>query len=353
MKIDHAIEKIFGSPVRELSCVSLGEESGVSNRVASARSGVFGCHVSFKDGSERRFIGKRKSVKIIINGIRLLCDGDVWLFLRLVMCHKILGYNRSSVRESILYSGLDTSLRTYLPDIIGSYVHPVSNACFLAMEELPCTQPPVSELHRLIDIITEFHVRYYGDEASAKELCVNRYTSSDYRSIRYSLKKMLMSLEDNCRLFGEDKTVLLVDFIRNIHKHHAEILFHRTLTHNDYTIRNISCDGDDIRVFDWELACYQNPEHDLVELLASVMHHLSDDEVLSAMEHQRSQLAKGTGVTLSDEQYRRVMRFSVLEYAVNKLSMLRLADKHLSLGFTDQLAVNTARLMDLLDIEKE
>lgn len=353
MKIKLAIEKIFGHLVRELSCVSLGEESGVSNRVASARTGVFGCHVTFENGSERRFIGKRKSVKIIINGIRLLCDGDAWLFLRLLLCHKILGYNCSSVRESILYSGLDKSLCAYLPDIIGSYVHPISNACFLAMEELPCTQPPVSELHRLIDVITAFHICYYGDEASVKKLCVNRYASSDYRSIRYSLRKMLMSLEDNTRIFGEGKTALLMDFIRNIHKHHAEIRFHRTLTHNDYTIRNISYDGDDIRVFDWELACYQNPEHDLVELLASVMHHLSDDEVLSALNHQRSQLAEGTGVTLSDEQYRRVMRFSVLEYAVNKLTMLRLADKSLSLGFTDQLAVNTARLIDLLNIEKE
>ncbi len=41
-----------------------------------------------------------------------------------------------------------------------------------------------------------------------------------------------------------------------------------TLTHNDCTPRNICLDGGRVIFYDWELACIQNPEHDLAELFA-------------------------------------------------------------------------------------
>lgn len=354
MNLKRAVARIISQEAVEISSLPIEDDSGVTNRVASPQAGIFSCFIRLADGSEREMIVKCKSAAIIANGIRLLSECDPLLFWQLVSEHKVLGYNGSSVRESVLYSGIDHDLVKYMPDFIGSYTHPFTSSCFVAMEKLPQSQPDKTQLCRLIDIINEFHTRYYNDDSAAEDLKLNRYTALNYKSIRCCLKRMFHRLDaENADIFGADKLAVVEDFLRTIHIEYRGVCFHCTLTHNDFSPRNISAYGDDIRIYDWELAAYQNPEHDIIELLISMLHDLSDSEVLDALRYQRERLSLSTGTVLTDRQYRDILRFNTLEYCVNKLTILRLAGKHLNLDYTERLAENTARMMDILNITQK
>ena len=164
------------------------------------------------------------------------------------------------------------------------------------------------------------------------------------------MKRMFRHLaKENISLFGEKKTVAIEAFIDNLHNESAAVSFHRTLTHNDLSYRNISC-CDSVIIYDWELACYQNPEHDIIELLISLLHELSADEVRSALSYHRQRLSELTGVSLTDKQYAVILRFNMLEFCINKLSMLRIAARRIPLPYIEQFTRNTSAMMDILDI---
>ncbi len=351
MDIKRAIGRALSQKSVVTECSPLLSDSGVSNRVAADGGGLLNCRAELPDGSVREFVGKCKTPRIILRGNRLLSSGDALLSLMLALEHKVLGYNGSSVREAVLYRGIREDLAKYLPAFIGSYTQPLTRTCFVALERFPQTPPDASQLYRLIDIITEFHAAYYLDEDAARLLHLNRYSSRDYKAMRRRLMRMHHRLDaENIPVFGADKLAVTEDFLQRIHTEHSAVSFHRTLTHNDLSTRNISADGDDIIIYDWELAAYQNPEHDIIELLISMLHQLTDSEVLEALAYQRRLLAEKTGRPLTDAQYSAILRFNTLEHCVNKLTILRLAGKQLGLDNTVQLAVNAARMMDILKI---
>ena len=350
MKDNHAIYKIFGMRPLSVGISPLAGDDGISNRFSASDAGVLAYTADLPDGSVRSFIGKKKSFRIVTNGILMLCEGDVLLLVLLLMNHKILGYNGSAMRESRLYSAFDESLKPHLPNIYGTASRPLFGDCFIAMEEFPHIQPSNSDIYRVIDAILPFHAQYYRDESFSRIHGVNIYSKSVHRSSRRGLKRMFRRLaKENISLFGEKKTVAIEAFIDNLHNESAAVSFHRTVTHNDLSYRNISC-SDGVVIYDWELACYQNPEHDIIELLISLLHELSADEVRSALSYHRQRLSELTGVSLTDKQYAVILRFNTLEFCINKLSMLRIAARRIPLPYIEQFTRNTSAMMDILDI---
>ena len=105
----------------------------------------------------------------------------------------------------------------------------------------------------------------------------------------------------------------------------------------------------DFLIYDWELSCYQNPEHDIVEFLIFVLHELSDDEVKSGIEYYKRELFEKLKLDISKEDYKRILEFNILEYTVNKLSVYRLADRRYKLDFTEQICMNTSRLIKIAE----
>ena len=349
MNETHAIRRIFGKKIVKVSACPLSDNSGMSNRIASKKAGILRYAVQFSDGTDVRFIGKRKSAAIIARGIFMLSGGDPLLFLLLVKNHKIIGYNGSFIREACLYNSFDNSLKKYLPDTIGSAASRLRGECFIAMEELPPNVCTAVHVFPMIDAIAQFHARYYGDTSCVKKLGINCYASDDYRKTRRCLKRMFKSLSDeNYSVFGKEKLEQIYRFIDNIHNEFALVEKRRTLTHNDYSLRNICIKNGQICIYDWELACFQNPEHDIAELLISVMHDMTDSEIITALGYYRKKLSELTGKVLSDKEYFSSLRFNTLEFCVNKLSILRIAGNYLKLSYTHKLAENTARMLDVL-----
>ena len=350
MNDTQAIQHIFGGKPVSVSVSAVEGEDGISNRFSSAQAGVMSYTAELSDGTVCRFIGKKKSSRIVANGILMLCERDLTLLLLLALNHRILGYNGSALRESKLYAAFEEPLEQYLPDILGSAARPLFGDCFIAMEEFPHAAPEAPQLCPVIDAILPFHAKYYGDESFCRRHGVNIYNRSTHRRSRSMLKRMFSHLsEENTAVFGEDMMADINAFIDDIHAEYAAVSFHRTLTHNDLSYRNISC-GDRVIIYDWELACFQNPEHDIIELLISLLHQLSAGEITDALRYYRERLTELTGVSLTDEQYVAVLRFCTLEFCVNKLSMLRIAARRILLPHVQQLTKNTASMMDILNI---
>ncbi len=351
MNENNAIRKIFGEKKLQISRKPIINHVGISNRIASSKSGIRKYRAVFPDSSEKCFIGKTKSSLIIANGIKLLSGGNPILFLMLVMNHKILGYNQSYAREAVIYNGFDDSLKKYLPDIIGSLISRFNGSCFIAMEELGCHSCDNADLYRMTDAICEFHAHYFGASDCIGRLGINCYSPADYRRSRGFIKRLFNRLSDeNLVIFGKAKLDLICSFIDNMHNEFSAVEKRRTLTHNDYSVRNIYADEQRICIYDWELACYQNPEHDIIELLVSVMTDIDDDEVKKVLEYYREKLSELTKTTLTDEEYSHLLRFNTLEFCVNKLSILRIGGQYLKLDYTQQLAKNTSRMFDILKI---
>jgi len=104
--------------------------------------------------------------------------------------------------------------------------------------------------------------------------------------------------------------------------------FPKTLIHNDMTLRNVgqSSDGS-IRIFDWELACINIPQRDLVELL---MYSCSAVEIESGMaddlsQHHRSIIELHLGRKLESGLWDEGMLFATREFLVCRLPFYALA----------------------------
>ncbi|MBR4100393.1 MAG: phosphotransferase [Oscillospiraceae bacterium] len=344
----HAIKKIFGKTPVKLHCEPLAEHHGITGRIAYSRAGILRYHAVFSDDSEISFIGKRKTSRIVFKGMCMLSTGDPMLFLMLARSHKIFGYNRSVLRESRIYRAAESLFLA--PNVFGSAASFFAGESLVAMEELPEGEPDKQVLYPALAAAAGFHAKYYGDAESAAKLLLNRYTAADYRRTRGCLRRLFDKLAKESECFTQEQLDCLHRFIDSIHTEFAAVSHRRTLTHNDYCVRNFCMQEKGLTVYDWELACFQNPEHDVVELLISVMESMSDAEILNALDYYRDTLASLSGITLSDAEYEAALRFNTLEYIVNKLSLLRHACRSLGRSDMELLAAQAARMMELLEI---
>lgn len=351
MNTEQEIAIIFGKKPVSVSSVPIQHDNGISSRIAARNAGVMRYHAVFRDGSSIRFVGKRKSVRVIANGIRMICGSDTLQTLNLTLCHKIFGYNGSVTREARLYKQPGVLPKALIPRFLGSAAGCLCGSCLIAMEELPLSEPAAPALFRVLEQIARLHAHYYGKEALVKGLGLNQYTAADYRKTGRILRLMFEKLDaENRAVFSAAQIAGIRRFLSVIDREYAALSYRRTLTHNDCCDRNLCISGDRICLYDWELACWQNPEHDAVELIISVMDKIPDDTVLEALHTYRRRIEALTGVPMDDAEYGRLLRFNTMEYCVNKLAILRYAGKTLHDSTPERLANNTARMLHLLGI---
>ena len=339
------------SRVRQLPLAS--EPDSISGRVSLSRPSVFRLSVGFDGGREEICILKLKSERIIKNGIELInCDRSPEFQQKLEAARSILGYDGSHIRESRFYGGVASSLGVYLPSFIGSFYDADTELYAILMREYGSDRAPnVKLLLDALDAITDFHAHYYNRRECVDSLLLNHHTTDVYREQKGILLGMLERLEsENATTFSPEHRRLLYDFALHIDEHRASLPKHETLTHNDFTPRNIFWRKSEILIYDWELACYQCPEHDLVEFLLFVMSRMSDGEIVSLIEYFKEKLFSKCGVSFDGETYGRILRFNLLEYCTNRLSLYRVCNKELHVDFIDELAKNAERLLTLMKI---
>lgn len=99
-----------------------------------------------------------------------------------------------------------------------------------------------------------------------------------------------------------------------------------TLIHNDFNPRNIafrkSDQGLSLIAYDWELATWQVPQHDLAELLTFVLPcTVTAEEIDGYVEYHRQALERETGCPLDKEQWHLGYALSLKDLMINRIPM--------------------------------
>ena len=345
-------EKTLKRNIRSVKRLEFEDKEGITGKAGMTAPSLYKYEIIFENEDKREILVKFKTRDIIKNGIKVLnSKGDFKLLYFLALYHKILSFDKSYIRELKFYENVEADLKKHTVETFGCYKNSLSARYFILMEEIKEKSGFKKEkLHKVFDTILKFHLKYYNKEELCSKYGLNSYTSKDYKRSRAMFRYIFSEFnEENKKYFSRSELGKINEFIERIHIYHAELPLHRSLTHNDFSIRNMFFSEGDFLVYDWELSCYQNPEHDIIEFLIFVLHELSDDEVKSGIEYYKRELFEKLKLDISKEDYKRILEFNILEYTVNKLSVYRLADRRYKFDFTEQICMNTSRLIKIAE----
>lgn len=349
------MQGMMGREINELVKLPLEEDNSLTGKTSLGAPPISKLRIFFKDAEVCDVIVKSKSSKVILNGIKLLnFEKSGNLFYHLLRYHRILSFDHSFLREISFYNHIEKDLRSSLPHVYGTYQNRLKDRYLIVMREFCKVEVSGKELaYRVLDSILPFHLAYYGKKESVARLKLNCYSLKDYERSRFLLRTLFEGFGDENRLYFQENLSYLMIFIENIHIRKGALGEHFTLTHNDLSPRNLYFDGNGVILYDWELAAYQNPEHDLIEYLCFVLHDFSDSEVFELMTYYKENLFEALNLTMSDGQYQKILEFNAAEFIVNKLSVYRRAGKTFPLDFIDDLCRNAARLLWLIRARKQ
>lgn len=349
-------QTIFQKKIEEIEQLPFEEAEGITSKASMRSPAIRKFSIHFYDGEHLDVIGKFKSSRIIRNGIRLLnYDRDLRFYYLLFRHHSILGFDKSHIREIDFYKEAGADLRRHLIPTFGFYRSDRKDRYLILMQEVEASKKGGGlKIREVFDAILCFHTAYYNRRASISNCRLNCPTSRDYKRSRPLLRYMFDKLEDrNREFFAPEQLDKIRLFIEDIHLRHARLREHRTLTHNDFNLRNLFFAEEKVLIYDWELASFQNPEHDVIEFLIFVLHEMEDEEIFNAIDYYKRGLFTSLSLEIAEEDYREILEFNVLEYIINKLSVYRIVDVTLDLGFVRQMCINADRLLHLLTLRKE
>ncbi len=341
------LEHIFGRSISDIEEKELPKFDSISNGVALKNNdGIKRYKISFEDNTSRNVVLKHKNNKIIARGITLLSNDDPLITMGLLMNHKIFSYDNSYKREIGIYEKINPKFKKYMVNYLGYYKK--RHDYYIVMDYVDSHED--ADYKKVLDPIIEIGAFYYNREEAAKEILLNNYTPEDYSKSKQVLRRMFEKLDNSD--FPPKRRRNILRFIDNIDVYNKRFAYHRTLSHNDFSMRNIFADEKRVYFYDWELAAFQNPEHDLVEYLIYSMKKYTDEQVIEIIRYFRDNLFKKIGITMDYEEYHSLLLFNIYEFLVNRLSMLRLAGNRIPLECLNGMTGNVNRLIDILGDER-
>ena len=265
--------------------------------------------------------------------------------------HKVLSFDKNYIRELKFYENIDIELKKYTIPCYGCYKNSLQSKYLIFMREIKDSlEFDKGYIYKTLDVIIKFHRQYYGKKEYCAIYKLNCYTNYDYKRSRKLLSYIFHKFDKENKVYFSSKGLEKIEnFLENIHIYHKNLPEHRSLTHNDFTTRNIFFRKEAVLIYDWELACYQNPEHDLIEFLIFELHKFADDEVRELITYYKNNLLSALNINIQKADYERILEFNTLEYIVNKLSVYRLADVSLKLRFIKQMCKNAARMLLIIE----
>ena len=349
-------EKVLKKDIVKIEELKFEDKEGITGKVEQSSVNLYRYGIVFKEGLSKEILVKSKSRNIIKNGIRLLnYDNDIRLLYLLIRYHKVLSFDKNYIRELKFYENIDIELKKHTIACYGCYKNSLQSKCLIFMREIKDSfEFDKSYIYKTLDVIIKFHKQYYGKKECYDIYRLNYYTNHDYKRSRKLLSYIFHKFDNENKVYFSSKGLEKIEnFLENIHIYHKNLPEHRSLTHNDFTARNIFFLKEDLLIYDWELACYQNPEHDLIEFLIFELHKFADDKVRELITYYKNNLLSALNINIQKADYERILEFNTLEYIVNKLSVYRLADVSLKLAFIKQMCKNAARMLLIIEEEFE
>jgi hypothetical protein len=122
---------------------------------------------------------------------------------------------------------------------------------------------------------------------------------------------------------------------------HAASKLPRTLVHHDFNPRNIALRstplGFRLCAFDWELATYDLPQRDLVELLCFVLTPENVAQATGYLEYARLVLERASRRTFDTTAWHSGVRIALADFGVRRLPMYFIAHRFRPQGFLERV----------------
>ncbi|MFD2672143.1 phosphotransferase [Marinicrinis sediminis] len=274
----------------------------------------------------------------------------------------IFGFEGATGREIEVYTKADSALLTYCPVIYGVRNEPDQDAHVILMEDLSdcshfntITQPEqwdAQHIECVLNDLADLHSVYWnqppGEGWGAEVTGAGAVDYSDATELLLALTTY--NHERYPQWISDELYKRMRTFIEQLPEHAATMAdYHQTLTHNDFTTRNIALRSStkQLVVYDWELARYQNPQHDVLEFL---IYALDGEDTVKQMDHYlngyRKQLERVTSQSLDPVEFARITMLNALELLTVRYNLYLLANNLLHLPYMERVYGNLAAYIE-------
>lgn len=359
-------EEVAIKSVRVLgSAKDHGITTGILQRKRKGLKDILRCSYTYtKDGEEmsREAVLKLKSPdsELLDVGVGLArLSGEDTLPGLFETYHNVFGYDNSHKRELLLYEKIDPSIRRFCPEIMGVLEDPEQDVYAVLMEDLSgfshidTTNNVKVWSHEDIRVVlrnlAEIHATYFNRFESLREAYIEKFDAKQLIDASALLRNLS---EYNARrfpsLFDDDLLQIYSRFIDHLDDYAKRMAaYPMTLSHNDFNTRNLCLRRGEketsIVVYDWELCCFQNPQHDLIEFLVFVL----DNEdfaknVTYFTEFYMGQLLERIDITLKRKEFFAILHLNAVELAVRRFNLYFLGHNVARFSFLERVFGNLA-----------
>jgi NADP-dependent 3-hydroxy-3-methylglutaryl-CoA reductase len=383
---DHALTKseindrfftrlLSGGDAHVLSAVEdpLRKNRGIVSSILARRraglKGIFRYRLQIQSGSaveETPMILKLKSpdteIADIAQGLARL-SGEDRLPGLFEVHFPVFGFDSCDVREVQFYRWAGGTLGRYLPRVYGTDYNEEREYSAILLEDLSSLShfdtvdcPGAWDdpsIRVVLEGLSDIHaVHFDRGGAMAEELRMNVLDPTALIDARNMLRELALY---NARRFPEIISPSIscrsLEFLEGAAQVYTEMQSHpMTLTHNDFNPRNICLrptpSGASLVVYDWELLCYQNPQHDLMEFLIFVLDGAPRDVYLGYARYYYERLVEKTGKETPWKEFCRILYLNALDLALNRFNLYLLAHNTLKLPFIGRVYKNLARFIE-------
>ena len=330
------LEKLMNKKIENFEEKKLKLNNSISNFVGSNKIAIKRYKVTTKFET-KEVVVKNSSSKIVLNGIKLLSNDNPLILFGLIKNHAFFNYDHSRLREKSIYENIDEKLKMNFITYYGTYKNNIVLDYINIKNDF--------DYKKIISKIASIHAFYYNQPEIIKKFHLNNNTPDMYKKCRKTLLRMYKEL-DNSNI---NKELNIEEFIINSEKYITKYQHHKSLTHNDFSPRNILMDSKRIYLYDWELASYQNPEHDLIELLVYITNELTDNETINFIKQYEKELYTKIKIKFTSEQYKEILLLNLKDFIAIRLTMLRLTSKKIKINFINNLIKNCNRLYGIIN----
>jgi hydroxymethylglutaryl-CoA reductase (NADPH) len=363
----------LGRPDLEVTGVELlahDERQGLSSRLGRARSELTLAPARLTLGSGRRAEQITVMVKSMGRGVvfserlaQLFASCSERLAEASARTYRLSRGRDANVREPGVYRAAQGGLREVMPRLYGVHEDPERDAHVLVIEHLGDQVLLMNSIDHVADWrprhvdaalsgIARAHATWFGRE---QDLLAQPWhgRAVDLAGMVERSDFWLASAEYVGATFP---SLLGCDWLRQatfaieaLPSWWAELeRMPRTLTHGDFTPRNLALREHDLRLvaYDWEYATLHLPQRDVVEFLAHVLPpHVDEHAVGRCIETHRRALERAAGVILDPVSWRRGFRLALADFVLTRFTAALVLHSAIEHRFVERLAATTMRLI--------
>ena len=278
---------------------------------------------------------------------------------------QVFGFGNSHIHEIEFYNSIDREVLDFTPEVYGMKLESERGFGAVLLEDLsdfPYFDTminldgwPEEAIKTVLEGLSSIHSRYFDDfDSIPGSIKAEKIDFKIRANAKEFLKELTFSNRDYFPEFIPEKTLEAYNnFLENIGESLEKAgSFPMTLTHNDLNTGNICVrkpeDGYKLCAYNWEMLCFQNPQHDLAEFLIFAFNRLPQKEVLEGYIDYYIECLEGkTGKTFDRENFYEVLKINVLELATVRFNLYLLAHRILRFEFMERVYKN---LVDFINI---